>query len=185
MNKNELINNALRNASASYLVRDTGSYVEGQTRDRSDVAGGEQVREFLLSQTWEEVTEDARKNGTSYGQCRYFTAALDESVQAFEAVRTWGSLSPQEREEVVIVVSGHASDVNGHKYELHARNICPVRKTFLTLCVGNADGPERDPSENATVYAWVPGSLGFFTPVTKEMVEGGNFPPSTMVKLAG
>lgn len=181
----ELIHKALLNTTARYLIRDQGSYVEGQTRDKTDQVGGDLVRLWLSDLPWKEVTSWIKEKGQSYGQCRYFEAELPSDVRAFEAVRRWADLSPAEQAEVEITVSGHASDINGHKYDLLTKKIAPVQVGFVTLSIGNATKPDADPSEDPTVYAWVPGHLGAFTPITEEMVRTRNFPPGTAIKLVG
>ena len=179
-----LLSFAIAATPAAYVIRDVGSYVLGQTRDKTDLAGGAAVKEFLAGLDWQEVTSGVRADGMGFSACRYFVATLPEGVEAYEAIAEWGSLSAEEQAAVTVRRSPHASGKTDHLNELVAAGIAPVRATQVSMVVGHAEDPNSDPSLLPTVYFWAPGRFTKFTVISDEMAENkGLVPAHATVKL--
>lgn len=182
-----LINVALRNSAASYVIRDAGSYVVGHTRDKADEAGGEAVKAFLAGLDWQEVTSGVRADGTGFGQCRYVVAAVPDGVEAWECIAEWGSLSIEQQAAVTVRRSLHASSVTGHLNELISKEITPLRAAEVAMAVGNSSNPmEEATTDTAAVFFWAPGRFTKFCVISDEMAENKALIPAyATVKLEG
>ena len=185
MDINEIIRLALVNTTAEYVVRDAGSFVTGQTRDKQNVAGGQEIKDWLAGLTWAEETDAVREGKMGFGQCRYGVAHIDEG--AFECIAEWGSLTPEQQEQVVIRRSPHASDVTKHLNELLLSSVQPTPTYRISIAVGNGADPFAEITDkNATVFFWAPGRFTRFTVVSDEMAADRSLiPPWATVKLGG
>jgi hypothetical protein len=165
----DFIRDAIRNVKAKngnylYLVRPAGSYIAGQTRDKTDIAGAEQVADFLKSLRWTEVTDETRAMGAGFGKVRYFRAEVPRGLSAYEAILLWGELSPAERARVSVVKAFHQPKSGPTRYEL-VSDIAPKKARVLHIAVGHPVDPFTAPTKRAsTVYTWFPGRI---TPVVQ------------------
>ena len=186
----DFIRDAIRNVKAQqgnylYLVRPAGSYVTGQTRDKTDVVGAEEIADFLKSLRWTEVTDETRAMGAGLGKVRYFRAEVPRGLSAYEAILLWGELSPDERERVRVAKAFHQSrDPNAPtRYELIS-DIAPKKARVLHIAIGHPKDPFKEPTKrSSTVYTWFPGRI---TPVVQSDLSA--FPvgvhPMATVKAA-
>jgi len=186
----DFIRDAIRNVKAQqgnylYLVRPAGSYVTGQTRDKTDVVGAEEIADFLKSLRWTEVTDQTRAMGAGFGKVRYFRAEVPRGLSAYEAILLWGELSPDERERVRVAKAFHQSrDPNAPtRYELIS-DIAPRKARVLHIAIGHPKDPFKEPTKrSSTVYTWFPGRI---TPVVQSDLS--TFPvgvhPMATVKAA-
>jgi hypothetical protein len=162
----DFIRNAINNVKAKsgnflYLVRPAGSFIAGQTRSKTDVAGAEEIAAFLKSLRWTEVTEETRKKGAGFGKVRYFQAKVPAGVNAYEAILLWGELTPEEKEQVSIAKAFHQSrDPNAPtRYEL-VSTLAPKKARLLHIAIGHMKDPFTEPKKRtATVYTWYPGRI--------------------------
>jgi len=162
----DFIRNAINNVKAQsgnflYLVRPAGSFITGQTRSKTDVAGAEQIAAFLKGLRWTEVTEETRKKGAGFGKVRYFQAKVPAGVNAYEAILLWGELTPEEKEQVTVVKAFHQSrDPNAPtRYEL-VSTLAPKKARVLHIAIGHMKDPFTEPKKRtATVYTWYPGRI--------------------------
>lgn len=181
-----LLTLALAHTANSYVVRDAGSYVVGQTRDKADTAGGQDIKDFLAELDWREVTSGVRADGMGFAACRYFVATLPENVEAYEAIAEWNSLSPEQQDRVIVRRSPHQSGKTGHLNELISGDIAPLRSHEVVMAVGNKDDPAGDPELAPSVYFWAPGRFTKFTIISDEMAADKRLiPPHATVKLEG
>jgi hypothetical protein len=187
MDINILITAALRNSAASYVIRDAGSYVVGHTRDKTDLAGGEAIKEFLAGLDWQEVTSGVRADGMGFGQCRYVVALVPDNVDAWECIIDWDLLSTEQQAAVTVRRSPHASSVTGHLNELISKEITPLRAAEVAMAIGNSSAPmEEATEETAAVFFWAPGRFTKFCIISDEMVaDRGLIPAHATVKLEG
>ena len=173
------------NKTFLHLVRPAGSYVEGQTRSKTDTAGAEDVAKFLKSLRWVEVTDAVRAKGAGYGQVRYYRAQVPPGVAAYESVLLWGELSPAERERVQVVQAFHqnAKPTDPVRYEL-VSDIPARRVKEIHIMVGDPNNPMKAPTRrSAFAFTWYPGRI---TPFVNSDLS--NFPnnihPMATVKAA-
>ncbi len=177
---------ALSNTSDAYMIRDAGSFVQGQTKDKTDIDGGRAIKNFLAELNWQEVTSGVRADGAAFAQCRYFVATLPDSVEAYEAIAEWSNLTPEQQERVQVRRSPHASGKTGHLNELISADIAPTRSTQVVIAIGDATNPHADASDNPTVYFWAPGRFTRFTIISDEMgADKSLIPAHATVKLEG
>lgn len=145
---------------SAYFGRKNGSHALSRDGVRQT---GEQSADMLLGIAdaggFLEVTGRANAIGASFGQCRYFLAAIPEGITAFEGVLQVKDLLTSEIADLQRVVSGHQDD-GPTRYELVSAT-APVRKVgMLHVIVGNPANPFEDPTEeSAVVYSWYPGRL--------------------------
>lgn len=177
---------ALAATGNTYLIRDAGSFVAGQTRDKTDDVGGADIKAWLSDLDWTEVTSGVRADGMGYAGCRYFVATLPDDAEAYEAIAEWGSLTPEQRARVVVRRSPHASAKTGHTNELISSEVAPTRTHQVALAVGNKHNPSDEPEAAPVVYFWAPGRFTKFTIIDEQMAEDrGLIPSHATVKLEG
>lgn len=142
-----------------YFVRPAGSFVAGHSRRPGDVQGGLIIANFLRLLKWHEVTAKAQQMGASFGKVRYFEAPVPWFTKAYEAVRLWGEMSPQEKATVRIAQSSHSNRDGSPRYEL-VSPLDPARASTITIMVGNGADPFTSPTmTTAVVFTWYPGRL--------------------------
>lgn len=118
-------------------------------------------------------------------KCRY--GAVYGTEGAFECIAEWGSLTPEQQEQVVIRRSPHASDVTKHLNELLLPTVAATPTNRVFIAVGNGKDPYSEPTEeNVTVFLWAPGICTKFTIISDEMAADRSLiPPWATVKLGG
>ncbi len=140
----------------TYFVRPAGSFVVGQTRDKTDADGGRKIAEWLTTLDWEEVTSQVRTAGAGYGAVRYFEAPVPEGIEAIEGVLLWGELTPEQRATVRVQQAHH--EANGE--ELVTDQIPLKRATKISIMVGDAVDPQVSAVPGlGVVYTWFPGRV--------------------------
>ena len=134
-------------AGAAYFVRDSGSYVVGQTRDKDELGDAMKVVDWLLELEFEDVTDEAKALGVAFGTCTYFRATIPEGVEAFENIVLFSELDPKDWGRVRIRMSAHGEE------ELVMEGLEPIKTDVIHLCLGpDDDGQLR-------VYFWYPGRM--------------------------
>lgn len=182
----DIVHRAIEHTNNAYVIRDAGSFVVGQTRDKTDDAGGSAIRAWLKTLDWTEVTDEVREDGMGFSACRYFTAAVPSDVEAYEAIAEWGLLTPEAQAAVTVRKSPHASGKTGHLNELISADISPTRAYRVVMAVGHGENPMFEPAENPKIYFWAPGRFTKFTVITDAMAEDKSLiPPRATVKLEG
>ena len=155
----QAIENTLHSATQgpTYFVRPAGSFVVGQTRDKSDSVGGDQIATWLRNLTgWVEVTNQVREMGAGFGQVRYFQAPIPSQYEAYEGVLLWGELTPAQQRQVFVQQAHHAANAE----ELVAYDIPLKRANIVSILVGAAGNPHEDPIPgHQIVYTWYPGRI--------------------------
>lgn len=177
---------ALTNTDDAYLVRDAGSFIKGQSRDKNDIEGAKANKEFLLGLRWFEVTDTVRNDGMGYASCQYFAAVLPDTIEAYEAIAEWSSLSGVQQDNVEVRRSPHASGKTGHLNELISKDVLPRRTYKVSMAVGHARDPNAPADEEPKVYFWAPGKFTKFTIISDDMgADKTLIPAHATVKLEG
>ena len=165
MSYSEFINTAIANTLSSekqgptYFVRPAGSFVAGQTRDKTDTNGGREIAEWLtkLPGTWVEVTSEVERSGERFGKVRYFQKKVAGlPIEAYEGVLLWGELTPEQRATVRVQTAHHAANAE----ELVTDQIPLKRATRITIMIGDKENPQEVPGvDEQIVYTWYPGRI--------------------------
>ena len=147
------IANTIRNPEQGekYFERPAGSFVpwlRAEGAGEGARAAGV-LKELARDNCYTDVSEDVRKGGNGFGQCRYFRAPI---TGALEAACLLSEIDPADLAEVRVVKGQHG-------VELQIPSLKPRPTDHFHVCVGAPD-PFAEPTvENAIVYFWAPGRV--------------------------
>ncbi len=155
----QAIDNTLKSESQgpTYFVRPAGSFVVGQSRDKTDVAGGAQIASWLKNLSgWKEVTDEVRAMGAGFGQVRYFQTQVPAGYTAYEGVLLWGELTPAQKATVYVQQAHHAANAE----ELVTADIPLKQASVISILVGAAGNPHEEAAPGTQIiYTWYPGRI--------------------------
>lgn len=140
----------------TYFIRPAGSFIVGQSRDKSDATGGLGIALWLVTLDWVEVTDTIRDLGAGYGLVRYFQATLPEDMIAYEGILLWGELTPDQQDSVRVQEAHHTAV----KWELVTDQV-PLKETkTVSILIGHVADPSQEPHiDTQVVYTWYPGRI--------------------------
>ena len=166
-----------------HFHRPAGSYVANMVGGMSVQAGpGEDaIANMLSSLSWVDITEQARKEGSSFGSCLYFEAELPPEIHGFEAAMLLEEYIKvvadglDEVERDLVLAGKMGVDVQGwlghHQPELQGR-VTPQPTRKCVISIGNGGNTfdetsgrwDSDPfspptTDNGVVYFWAPGRV--------------------------
>ena len=125
-----------------FFPRTEGSTVKSGLKNTN-----EDIKGFLASLDWEEITEDVMESGAGIRVCRYFEAELPEEIEAVEAAWTM--------EEFVEQGGVNCRAVAGrHQVELLSKDLEPQPTRSVVMSIG-----PWDEEDTQGVYFWAPGRV--------------------------
>jgi hypothetical protein len=161
----EAIQNSLDSAKQgpTYFVRPAGSFVVGQSRDKTDAHGGTEIAHWLMSLSgWREITPEVVEMGASYGRVRYFQTSVPRGCEAYEGVLLWGEMTPKQQDSVRVQPAHHTAN----KEEFVTDQVPLKRASVISIMVGSSVDANTVPvSGQQIVYTWYPGRV---TPFRKQ-----------------